>query len=162
MIDKLLSYSDNNISNTLIDYFGMQRICQICNDNGYSSVEFQRHIGEQVADRDNYISAADTAEMLAELYNYGNLIDKTYLRNRFIIADSIRYDGLGKYLPSDIKFLNHNAFTDSTYNEVCIIPDIQNPYILAFLSNDGEYEVSKITAAKVSEYVFGEFYERFN
>ncbi len=159
LINNLLSYSDNNISNTLMDYFGMQEIGRICKENGYSSVAFQRHIGEQVADRDNYISAADAAEMLAELYNRGKLINAAYLRNRFIIADSIRYDGLGKYLPSNITFLSHNAFTNSTYNEVCIIPDIKNPYILAFLSNNGDYEASKITAAKISEYVFGEFYK---
>lgn len=156
LIRNLMAYSDNNITNTLMDYFGMQEIGEICAENGYKSITFQRHIGEKIANKDNYISASDAACMLAELYNSGKQINKTYLRNNFIIADSIRYVGLGKYLPSDETFLNHNAFTNETYNEVCIVPDVKNPYVIAFLSNNGEFTTSETVAAKVSEYVYTE------
>lgn len=157
LIRNLMAYSDNNITNSLMDYFGLQRIGEMCEENGYSSVEFQRHIGEKIVNKDNYISAFDAANMLAELYNIGSRINETYLRNNFMVIDSIQYAGLGKHLPSSETFLNHNAFTSEIYNEVCIVPDAKNPYVLAFLSNNGDHTASEAVAAKVSEYVYDVF-----
>ena len=159
LLSTLLAYSDNNIANTLIDFFGMQNIVSLCHRNGYNSVDFQRHIGEQIQGKDNYISASDAANIIAELYNHGYEINKNYLERKFFINDSAQYDGLGKYLPRSVDFLNHNAFTQTTYNEVCIVPNIKNPYVLAFISNDGNSDSSKLIAAQVSEYIFNTFNE---
>lgn len=158
LLGQLLNYSDNNAANSLIDYFGASYIRNICYQNGYTSVDIQKYVGESASGKDNYLCAADAVNMLKELYNsnksYG--INADYLKANFYIADDLKYDGIGRNIPSDTIFLNHNAVTSTLYNEIAIILSDKAEYIIAVMANNGKRETSEDTAAKISDYVYSE------
>lgn len=156
LLEQMMSYSDNNITNSLIDYWGSSYIESVCAQNGYNSVEIQKYLGESSQTRDNYICADDAVDMMREMYESGVAIDEDYLKSCFRISDSARFDGLGKYLPSEAGFLNHNALTSTIYNEIGIIYSDKSEYIIAVLSNNGNSETSADTVARVSDYVYRE------
>jgi len=156
LLQQMLNYSDNNATNSLVDYLGSDYIENICANNSYSSVEIQKRLGEDSDYKDNYVSARDISEMLAEMYeSYDSTsIDADYLFSYFRIYDDASYDGVGRYLPSSVTFLNHNAVTSKTYNEVAIVSDGDVEYIITILSNNGKMETSATTAAEISSYVY--------
>ncbi|MBE7052918.1 MAG: zinc-ribbon domain-containing protein [Ruminococcaceae bacterium] len=155
LVKQMLGYSDNNATNSLIDYFGRGNINDICSDDSFDSVDIQRYLGESNKNKDNYISAQDATLMLAKMYtSSSDFINKEFLKDYFIITDSISRNGVGKKLPQDITFLNHNAVTDSVYNETAIIISDDAEYIITILCNDGKAESSQKTASYISEYVF--------
>lgn len=154
MLRQMLNYSDNNATNSLIDYFGREAINSNCNGDIYTSVDIQRYIGESSTTRDNYISAADLAEMLAVMYRTDNSLGKDFIRQNFRIYDDTGSNGLGKGLPGNVTFLNHNAITETIYNEVAIVALGKTEYVIAFMANNGTKNASMATAAQISSYVY--------
>lgn len=156
LVSEMLNYSDNNATNSLIDYYGREYITAVCGMGDYNSVDIQRYIGETNTSKDNYISASDAAKMLSELYTSDsrNGINADYLESNFMILDNARDTGIGKYIPDNAKFLNHNAVTSSIYNEVAIVSSDNALYVIAFLSNNGKMDSLANTAGKVSDYVY--------
>ena len=63
----MMSYSDNNCMNCLIDYLGLDNINAACTSAGFGSVDIQRKIVAEVTDgKDNYVSAKDLAGMIRQ------------------------------------------------------------------------------------------------
>ncbi len=155
LIQQMLNYSDNNATNSLIDHLGREYINSVCNIKTFDSVDIQRYLGESAEYKDNYISARDAAKMLAELYTSSNdNINKEYLLSNFTIYDEAGYRGIGKNLPGDAIFLNHNAVTDSIYNEVAIVNSADSEYIISVLCNNGQMATSTDTVSRISDYVY--------
>ncbi len=155
LVRQMLNYSDNNATNSLIDYFGKEYINNVCRRNSFASVDVQRYLGESAEYKDNYISARDAVEMLAEIYtSTGDDINKNYLISHFNIYDDARYNGIGRNLPEQATFLNHNAVTSSIYNESAIIVSDDAEYIIAVLCNNGQMSTSAETVARISDYVY--------
>lgn len=156
LLVEMLNYSDNNATNSLIDYYGRNYIASVCESESYSSVDIQRYIGETNTTKDNYISANDIAKMLSELYTSDaqNGINADYLKSNFKILDNAQDTGIGKYIPAHVTFLNHNAVTSSVYNEVAVVSSDNATYVIAFLSNNGKMDTSANTAGKISNYVY--------
>ncbi len=156
LLVEMLNYSDNNATNSLMDYYGRNYIASICESGSYGSVDIQRYIGETNTTKDNYISASDVAKMVAELYTseITDGINADYLKSNFKILDNAQDSGMGQYIPNHITFLNHNAVTSSVYNEVAIVSSNNATYVIAFLSNDGKMDTSANTAGEISNYVY--------
>lgn len=156
LLSQMLNYSDNNATNSLIDYYGYGTINSVCSEYSYNSVNLQKYLGETSDYKDNYISAEDISHMLYDMYkSEGNGINKTYLLSNFRISDNTKLTGIGKSLPqNEVLFLNHNAVTSSIYNEVAIVTSEKAEYIITVLCNDGKTEAEKTTVSKISEYVY--------
>jgi len=156
LLQQMLNYSDNNATNSLIDYYGNDVINSICAENSYDSVDIQKYLGEVSDYKDNYISAVDVAHMLYDLYESSDDgINKNYLLSNFQIYDDSKFTGIGESLPkNNLIFLNHNAVTSSIYNEVAIVNAGDSEYIITVLCNGGKMETSKNTTSRISNYVY--------
>ena len=155
----MLSYSDNNCMNCLIDFFGLDEINSICRESGFSSVELQRKIVDEVTDgKDNYISALDLTGMVKELYGGKyKTISSEFMKKYFRIDSGVGYCtliGLASSIPSDVVFLNQNGRGDTRYNEVAVISDGSCQYVISVMCS-GDYGFQYETAVEdISNYVY--------
>jgi len=150
----MLNYSDNNATNSLMDHYGMGYIEEVCANGSYNSVRVERYLGILNGERDNYISADDATGMLADMYrSEEGMVDRSYLQKFFKIEDSAKNAGIGKYLPSGITFLNHNAVTSTVYNESAIISSEDAEYVITVLSEGPKPETQKTVIADLAWYV---------
>ena len=151
----MLKYSDNNATNSLINYLTLDRINNVCHNYDFLSVNMQRLlVAGATTSPDNYISASDLAGMLEMLYSDSFGLGKNYLTSNFVIQDSQKNVGVGKYLDSTSLFLNHNAILPNKYNELALISDGATTYIIAVMSDNGSSQSAADAAAAISKYVY--------
>lgn len=155
----MMSYSDNNCMNCLIDYLGLSEINRVCQSAGFSSVDLQRKIVAEVTDgKDNYVSAKDLAGMLKELYlGKYKTIGNQFITQYFKIDSGDGYRtviGLADQIPSAALFLNQNGRGDTRYNEIALVSDDSHQYIISIMCN-GDYGFQYETAVEhISNYVY--------
>ena len=155
----MMSYSDNNCMNCLIDYLGLDNINAACTSAGFGSVDIQRKIVAEVTDgKDNYVSAKDLAGMIRQLYQGKfQTLGREFIMKYFKIDSGDGYRtviGLADNLPSGITFLNHNGKGDTRYNEAAVIADDTHQYIISVMCN-GDYGFSYETAIEdISAYIY--------
>ena len=151
----MMLYSDNNATNSLIDYLGKKTIADTCLSYGYNSVSVGGRImeTEDFTSNDNYVSAADITSMLADLYNDKfNSIGKRFLLDYMEIQDGTGREGLGKSI-SGATFLNMNGLKEKKYNEIAIVDDGENPYINVVFSSGEPFETLQNYAAEYGRIV---------
>lgn len=149
----MLTYSDNNATNALINYLTLDRINETCHSYDFLTVDMQRLLTQEATTLDNFMSTSDMVGMLEMLYSDWSGLGKEYLLNTFKIADSTKSSGVGKYISDSYTFLNHNALTTYIYNEIALVSDGKNEYIIAFMSNNGDWKMSAEAAAEITRYV---------
>ncbi|MDD3795256.1 MAG: serine hydrolase [Lachnospiraceae bacterium] len=155
----MMSYSDNNCMNCLIDYFGLDVINSTCQSAGFTSVDLQRKIVDEVTDgKDNYISAKDLAGMVRELYRGTyQTIGSEFIRQYLKIDSGDGYRtviGLAPDIPVNAMFLNQNGRGDTRYNEVAVIADDSCEYIISIMcSGDSGFEY-ETAVTDISNYVY--------
>lgn len=66
---KMITVSDNNAANKLIDAVGKDYINSYITDNGYTSTELNRKFGIKKFEKDNYTSASDVGKLLENIYS---------------------------------------------------------------------------------------------
>lgn len=159
LMSYMLLYSDNNATNSLLDYFGMGIIANTCHENGYDSVRIAGKIAktDDYTDNDNYVSAADLAGMLGEIWNSDTDLGRSYLEDNMIIQDSARNAGIGKEIGGSVDgFLNLNGQKADKYNEVAVIEENGNAYGVVFLGNHGKLETLQKAAGVLGKDVYNE------
>lgn len=155
LLSYMLHYSDNNATNSLLNYLSYDTINSICSKNGYS-VNIVQKIGktDDYTSNDNYLSAEDTAKMLYEIWNSNTDLNKNFLSRYMVIQDSTRTAGIGKNIDSSVSdFMNFNAVKKDKYNEVAIVVDGDNTYGIVFLGNHGKMETLEDAAAVLGDEV---------
>ena len=156
LLTTMLRYSDNNATNSLLEWFSPYEIENACSKSGFHSVKIEKCVGETSSTRDNYVSAKDVAGMLYRIYNSKNAyINKDYLCEYMRIQDSASTLGMIGGVRK-CTFLNHNAFTSSIYNECAIVITADSEYAIVFMSNNGNYQDSALVAENISGYVFNQ------
>ena len=157
LITDMLQYSDNNATNSLLDYFGYDKINNTCKDDGYHSVSIVNQIGhtEDNTSNDNYLSASDTAGMIRYLYNCDGPINKEFLDEYMQIEDSQARKGLGKNIGSKVTFHNLNGIKDSKFNEAALIEDDDRnyAYVIVYLANGRSLDILQKAAADIGDHV---------
>ncbi|MDO5344812.1 MAG: serine hydrolase [Lachnospiraceae bacterium] len=155
----MLSYSDNNCMNCLIDFLGLDEINSTCHRAGFSSVELQRKIVAEVTDgKDNYMSAGDVAGMVKELYGGKyRTISSEFMKKYFRIDSGDGYRtviGLASRIPEQALFLNQNGRGDTRYNEVAVVSDSSCQYVICIMCS-GDYGFQYETAVEdISNYIY--------
>ncbi len=155
----MLTYSDNNCINCLIDFFGLSNINSTCQNAGFTSVDLQRKIVADVTDgTENYISAQDLTQMVKELYNgkFTTIGRDFMLQNFKITTDDAYYTLIGQSdgLPDTVTLLNQNGRGDTRYAETAVILDDTHAYIISVMCT-GEYGYLYEDAFRhVSDYVY--------
>ena len=136
----MLTYSDNNCMNNLMDYLGRDRINLICQNAGFTSVDLQRNIVATVTDgTENYVSPRDLAMMVKELYNGKfTIVNREFMQQYFLVDE---YDGLNTILGNSPSlegaslFLNQNGKTDTRYSEVAVVEKGDVRYVICIMIN---------------------------
>ena len=157
-VDELLTImfrsSDNNATNSFMDYLSIDQINRRAHQAGFSSVDVNNHIGatEDYTANDNYVSAQDLCRMLYELYSGHGVIDKDYMLQNLALNDGTQKSGLFHHLGAD-RFLTFNGVKSDKYNEILVFEKGGAAYAVAFLSNHDKLESLKEASAAISEYL---------
>lgn len=155
MLADALTNSDNNALNSLMDFLTLDRINQTCHNYGFSSVDMQKKLEPGVTPKENYISAKDAAMMLNAVYqdNFTG-IGKAFLEQYFKIngADTAN-KGMYPACGSCNLFLNLNGITDSRYNEVALVQNGDELFILSILTCNGVADTSAVAVSSAASYV---------
>ncbi len=153
LLQSMLAYSDNNATNSMIDFLTMEGIQQTCKNRNYDSVVMCRKLGG--SGNDNMISAKDAAKMIQEIYdNEFTSINRDYLMNYMRISDeAVRYGIFqSDTLYNGGNFCNQNGVRPNTgtYAEVGIVLAEGKQYIVCVMSDSGN---QKLAAAEFSDAV---------
>lgn len=159
MLQTMLSYSDNNCTNSFLAYIGIDEINRIVQSYGFTEtvIKQQMYIGE--GGNKNFTTCEEIGKMLELLYSDSLPIGSQYMNEHFKILDSVNRDGILKYLPSDAFILHHNGVTSEMYNETAFIGSGSKKYIITVLSCNGKYAELAETTALISRYVYEKMQE---
>lgn len=154
LLRAMLQYSDNNATNTLLDYFGMDTIENVCASNGFDSVSLNGRIMETKdnTSSDNYVSARDLCGMIYHIYtDRFPSINKSFLYKNMVLKDSTADSGLcGKI---NCSYYNLNGVKADKYNEIAIIDNGKTPYVVAYLANSALREDLEDVASTLGGYI---------
>ena len=154
LLKVMLQYSDNNATNTLLDYFGMNRIEEVCHNNGFRSVSLGGRIMETKdnTSNDNYVSAKDLCGMIYHIYqnNYDS-VNRDFLYQNLKLRDETADAGLCRSIRG--KYYNLNGVKEYKYNEIAVVDNGKTPYVIAYLANDAKMENLEAVASTLGEYV---------
>ena len=159
-LETMLTYSDNNCMNCLIDFFTLDTINATCRGAGFDSVDLQRMIVAEVTDgSENYISAADLAGMVKDLYSGKyTQIDKAFMEQYFRVNDSDESRtliGFSSQLGADDIFLNQNGRGDTRYSEAAIVVRGDKALVISVMLR-GEYGFAYDEAViQTADYLLG-------
>ncbi len=152
----MMNYSDNNCTNSLITYIGMDKINSITAKYGFTESEIQRMIAVYDGYRENWTTCEEISDMLKILYSDSLPIGSSYMNKNFRILDNTNRNGVLKYLPNNVFVLHHNGITSSMYNEIAFIGHGSTKYIITVLSCDGKQQDLAEMTALISKYVYDE------
>lgn len=155
MLSEALKNSDNNALNSLINFLKLKKINRVCHAYGFESVNLERKLISKNTSKENYISPRDAAMMLNAIYqdNFYS-IGRDFLEENFRIsaADTSNVGMYPAYLSCDT-FLNLNGITKSRYNEVGLVEDGGEVFILSVFTCEGDGEKSAVAVQSLAEYV---------
>lgn len=149
----MLSYSDNNAANSLMEYLGYGHIEDVCSYYGFDSVVVNAKIGFTSSSNENYVSAADVAGMLELIWNGEFAGGRDYLRNNMYIIDSTAGSGIGAGISGDYGYMNHNGVRSNLYNEAAIVDNGEETYIIVCMCCGDTQSQLMSCASMVSSYV---------
>lgn len=155
MLSEALKNSDNNALNSLINFLKLKKINRVCHSYGFESVNLERKLISKNTSKENYISPRDAAMMLNAVYqdNFYS-IGRDFLEENFRIsaADTSNVGMYPAYSSCDT-FLNLNGITKSRYNEVGLVEDGGEAFILSIFTCEGDGEKSAVAVQSLAEYV---------
>lgn len=154
MLADALANSDNNALNSLIDFLTLDRINQTCHNYGFTSVDMQKKLEPGIGTLENYISAKDAAMMLNAVYQDNFVgIGRDFLEQNFKIQGSDTANkGMYPACASCTQFLNLNGITDSRYNEIGLIQNGDEVFILSILTCNGVADNSAAAVTSAASY----------
>lgn len=158
IVSAMLTHSDNNCINTLMNYFSKEEIASTMRTNGMNGTNVLRNLANNPPDNvENQISAYDAGQMLYQMITDEVSPGKDFITSYFRISDNYGRNGIGNAIPSDALFLNHNASTSSKYNEIAYVESGDAKFILVFISNGGKPDVNSQLASDIAGYVYQSF-----
>ena len=153
LMNAMLSYSDNNAANALMNALGFDYIEQVCRYYGFNSVVVNANIGYTSSSNENWVSASDVAGMLKLIWNGEFAGGRSYLKNYMHISDSTSGSGLGANISSVYNFMNHNGVRSDLYNEVAIVDDGNVTYIVVCMACGDSQSQLTYCASEIGAYV---------
>lgn len=154
LLKTMLNYSDNNCTNTLLEYIGIDKVNNIAQSYGCNNTQLQHPLLDQETSTENWTTCEDVEKMLEMLYSDALPIGSAYMNENFKIIDQTKKMGILKYLPENIFALHHNAMTSTKYNETAYIGNGSKKYIITVLSCNGKEQELEETTALISKYVY--------
>jgi N-acetylmuramoyl-L-alanine amidase len=140
LIQKMLSQSDNDATNTLVEKLGggdaqagMSKVNAFCERHGLADSSMERLMLDFSSGKENYTSVQDSAAFLRSLY-YGKLAgsDKmlAYLKQQE------RVSKIPAGVPEGVVTANKTGELDGTENDVAIVYAENHPYVISVMTDD--------------------------
>ena len=154
--------SDNQATNILIDFLGMENINQLGKELRLKKTFLGRKMMDAEARKkgyDNY-TCADDISLLLKLIYQEKLINKEASQLMLdILLRQQQGERLQRYLPSDIKIAHKCGDLDNLENDGGIIWIGDRAYILVVLTNGMPNLQCKQTIGKISKFVYDKMEE---
>ena len=158
----MIIVSDNQATNILIDFLGMENINQLGRELDLKETFLGRKMMDIEARKkgyDNY-TCADDISLLLKLIYQEKLINKEASQLMLdILLRQQQGERLQRYLPSDIKIAHKCGDLDNLENDGGIIWIGDKAYILAVLTNGMPNLQCKQTIGKISKFVYDKMEE---
>ena len=158
----MMIVSDNQATNILIDFLGMENINQLGKELDLKETFLGRKMMDAEARKkgyDNY-TCADDISLLLKLIYQEKLINKEASQLMLdILLRQQQGERLQRYLPSDIKIAHKCGDLDNLENDGGIIWLGDRAYILVVLTNGMPNLQCKQTIGKISKFVYDKMEE---
>ena len=158
----MIIVSDNQATNILIDFLGMENINLLGKELGLRATFLERGMMDAEAREngyDNYTSADDISLLLKLIYQE-KLIDKEASQLMLdILLRQQQGERLQRYLPNDIKIAHKCGDLDNLENDGGIIWFEDKVYILVVLTSRMSNLQCKQTIGKISKFVYDKMEE---
>ena len=158
----MIVVSDNQATNILIDFLGMENINQLGKELDLKETFLGRKMMDAEARKkgyDNY-TCADDISLLLKLIYQEKLINKEASQLMLdILLRQQQGERLQRYLPSDIKIAHKCGDLDNLENDGGIIWLGDRAYILVVLTNGMPNLQCKQTIGKISKFVYDKMEE---
>ena len=136
LIRGMIQWSDNDATNALIDYFGMESINQYLWEQGYTDTVLQRRMLDTQARAmglDNYTSTRDAMEFLKRLYSYQFVFP--YNEMLEIMSGQGINTKIPLFLPAGTPVANKTGELDDVENDIGIVFAEGSAFAIVVLSS---------------------------
>ena len=158
----MIIVSDNQATNILIDFLGMENINLLGKELGLRATFLERRMMDAEARKngyDNYTSADDISLLLKLIYQEKLITKEASQLMLDILLRQQQGERLQRYLPSDIKIAHKCGDLDNLENDGGIIWLGGKAYILVILTNGMPNLQCKQTIGKISKFVYDKMEE---
>ena len=158
----MIIVSDNQATNILIDFLGMENINQLGKELDLKETFLGRKMMDAEARKkgyDNYTCADDISLLLKLIYQEKLINKETSQLMLDILLRQQQGERLQRYLPSDIKIAHKCGDLDNLENDGGIIWIGDKAYILVVLTNGMPNLQCKQTIGKISKFVYDKMEE---
>ena len=160
----MIVVSDNQATNILIDFLGMENINQLGKELRLKKTFLGRKMMDIEARKkgyDNYTCADDISSLLKLIYQEKLINEEASQLMLDILLRQQQGERLQRYLPSDIKIAHKCGDLDNLENDGGIIWLGNKAYILVILTNGMPNLQCKQTIGKISKFVYDKMEEQF-
>lgn len=156
-ISIMITNSNNNATNRLIDKLGFDTINTYIKNNGYANTVLNRRMLASTANGDNYTSSKDAAKILENIYN-GKCVNKAYSEKMLnFLKQQTRTQKIPAGVPDGVQTANKTGELDTVENDAAIVFKGDTPYVLVVMSS-GLSDTSKARQdiVSISKIVYGD------
>lgn len=160
----MIIVSDNQATNILIDFLGMENINQLGKELRLKKTFLGRKMMDIEARKngyDNYTCADDISSLLKLIYQEKLINEEASQLMLDILLRQQQGERLQRYLPSDIKIAHKCGDLDNLENDGGIIWIGNKAYILVVLASGMPNLQCKQTIGKISKFVYDKMEEQF-
>ena len=160
----MIGVSDNQASNILIDFLGIQNINLLGKELGLKESFLERKMMDMEArenGRDNYTCADDISLLLKLIYQEKVINKETSQLILDILLKQQQGERLQRYLPNTIKIAHKCGSLDNLENDGGIIWLGDKAYILVVLASGMSNLQCKQTIGKISKYIYDKMEEEY-
>jgi len=160
----MIVVSDNQATNILIDFLGMENINQLGKELRLKKTFLGRKMMDIEARKkgyDNYTCADDISSLLKLIYQEKLINEEASQLMLDILLRQQQGERLQRYLPSDIKIAHKCGDLDNLENDGGIIWLGNKTYILVVLTSGMPNLQCKQTIGKISKFVYDKMEEQF-
>ena len=153
----MLTESNNDATNRLIDKVGLKKINTYIKNNGYSNTELNRKMLASTKNGDNYTSAKDAAKILEEIYNHKCVSYEASEQMMIYLKAQTRTSKIPAGVPDGVETANKTGELDTVENDAAIVFKKDAPYVLVVMSSGlNDTAKARQNIVDISSAVYGE------
>ncbi|MBO0446186.1 serine hydrolase [Enterococcus ureilyticus] len=137
LVRRMIQISDNQATNRLIEFLGMDNLNHYFEEQGYKGTKLQRKMLDEQARMnglENYTSVEDAMEFLKKMYVHRN--EWPYSQMLTIMSDQTIRTKLPSKLPFEVQVANKTGELTTVENDIGLVLDPKNPFAIVILTNE--------------------------